>query len=96
MGFADASASRVFQGLRQGPDVVVPRCQSEEFLGVSSGGAMVALIAGTVLLSLLGADMESFNLGRSLFSNEPTFVEEMENPDETMRAWTSRSWGQFY
>ena len=48
------------------------------------------------LLSLLDAEMESFNLGRSLFSNEPTFVEEMEYPDKTMRAWTSRSWGQFY
>ena len=48
------------------------------------------------LLSVLGADIESFNLGRNLFSDEPTFVEAMDKPDETLRAWASRSWGQFY
>ncbi len=41
------------------------------------------------LLSQLGVEIEAYNLGRNLFGDRQTIIEEFDEPDQALRSWNS-------
>jgi phosphoglycerol transferase len=48
------------------------------------------------LLSVLGAEVEDYNLGVNMLSDEKTIMERIENPDRALRMWSGNIGELFY
>ena len=48
------------------------------------------------LLSVLGAEVEDYNLGVNLLEDNRTIIERIENPDRALRIWSNKLGELFY